>query len=165
MDLSISVIQMRKLWPREGKWLAHNPEVMSSVKHCLSDVTQRQTLVILHLAAAGYGLILLNLGRTQCSSLVNTTTGSQQRDIWVEGQSWCWGQVCFLRMSMTPSHSLAHVCLLEPGSWLLKGKSHQEASSAFPVQVLMTTVCRTAQSLPTEQQMCPLAAFLKGNQF
>lgn len=97
--------------------------------------------------------------------LMNPTTGSQQRDIWVEGQSWCWGQVCFLRMSMTPSHSLALVCLLEPGSWLLKGKSHQEASSAFPVQVLMATVCRTAQPLPTEQQMCPLAAFLKGNQF
>lgn len=153
------------MWPREGKWLAHNPEVMSPVKHCLSDVTRRQILVIFHLAAAGHGLILLNLGRTQCSFSVNPTTRSQQRHIWVEGQNWCWGQVCFLRMSMTLSHLLAHICLLEPASWLLKGKSHQEASSAFPVQVRMATVCRRAQSLPTGQQMCPLAAFLKGNQF
>ena len=55
--------------------------------------------------------------------------------------------------------------LAGPWLWAPERKRPPGGKLRPTVQVRMAAVCRAAQPLPTEQQMCPLADVFKGSQF
>lgn len=91
------------------------------------------TLVTPQLAATGCGLVLLNLGRMQSSFF-----GEIYHRISAKGHLGI-AKELGLGLDLFPgtvrdpiSFSHEYLCLLEPAPWPLKGKSHQEVSSALP---------------------------------
>ena len=93
IGLSISILQMRAVWPRGRKWLAHSPEVTSSVRHYLWHAICRRTYAVRRQGSngavtPGCGWLWTHFARfrgPQLSFLVCSTTESQQGDIWEEG--------------------------------------------------------------------------------